>query len=1580
MATRLNTKFILILLAFVGCAVILVGGLAVYKWKNDPIRYLRKGDAFAEVGDWDQAFKNYGRAYGKNKGNLEYLDLTLDALKQIIPESHSEAVEKYKIYAGNMQLRTRIAPLDPEPWEDLLTLSLQQAIVSKSNVGWQRLSEQAGDMAETFGEDDPNWVYAVTMKCYAQTHRSSILTNEEFDEIIEELEFAIERSDENTPESVLDLTWSSLITTLVNRASIAQLTAENSMALEYTAEADRYLLDAAESGITGPYMERAKLRRLLIDDDSTNEERSEATTRIIASIETVDYINDYEVLEIALEIISGDEDQGILKASALLESHIDDHPNAIIHKRALGVIQQINDPERGLQTVQEIIDMKMPPVSLEGASFHDLQVLCAVQIFDNIFRRWQLAELDDRGQYIDSLSKNLEVVQSLTAGEVDDSMLLKCRAKVFVAERSYREAAALFQELLNRGINSDVEIYTLSALCALELDEFGFALNRINDALVLSPRSLSLMQIRARALMRVGRFDEAKLVLNELIVLQPDNMQAQELLISLRDRIALVGSPDELSARLGIGFRKAKEDDYAGAYADIQQIQEEYPDDIRPGLALVQISVAQGDQEKTTKLYKTLAEKFPDSSIVKQFGIIIEHESPIDRALALVDQNIENNEEPREVRAFIAVDTISRLLGNEAESLSRSNPVRSRELQAYSDSGKEVADELLQEVEQGGYQSRELTRALLSRALLKADYDAAAKVISNSSSEEKSAEQMMLLARFRIAQQDFIAALEAMKEARKINDSSSEVHGLLGTIYNALGNSDLALKSFQEAYERRPNDLSTVRRYGEALISVGRTSEAVQVCRQLHSMLPNSTEVQEIWIRMESEYGNPLKALMARGSIFNVDPDDRENALALQKMLYDLPVTRTDILNEDGSEMISKSQWSSLPFEEQNNYIVTLREQRTRSAESIHKTLMEKDPLDFQAMYVRATGIRTDGDFEAGRVLLQNFISDSGDDANSMMWITLGRYLSDSSLERQAKEAFNKAIELQDPQVRDADLVIAELYAATSQWESAKPHIESLLEVKSDRHTLLRMVEAYEKTGEFKKASELLNETNAEESYDDDFIVQMLWASIERGLAEQAWASGNMEEGEKYYAMLLERVERARQLNTTSPLPIMQEFTAHQAHFQVAKDQMYLDRALDAAERAVTVKSDYWPASKALATTMVQQGRLGEAKNEVKRNLAISPRNNDARRMLIDMHVRTDDIPSAIAIANEAARSEPKNPIWHMARGELLLKANRIDDAITSLTAGYNLQPSIGVLHRIVDISFRNNPPGYEEVIELLRTRKSEVDSSVYLRSAIAACLMRTGQPRIALQMFREAFLYGHQQVASKEAPASLMFSWYENLIRAYPKASAGEMDSFVRQVSGGRLDAIDSFWLGEIWGRSGPDGYQKALEYYNLAVEQDDHSDPRLSARFFVRRGTLSYLLGDCDSGIMDLGESLDYAPGIAPVMNNLAYMLAKCRGEYEEGLSMSTRALTVSPNNPQYLDTHGFILTGLNRLDEAERYLLKANSIAPDAAINFHIASVLAKKGDNAGARTFLVRAGDYEPDEDLQSQINELMESLN
>lgn len=112
MARRFNTPFFLIIVGTVLLAAVVIGGLVFMKTRSDPVRHIRRGEAYMKEGEFKEAHASFLRAIGKEGYSPEYYDMAIDALLRITPETQEDADARFGTYMGLLFKKGEILPSD----------------------------------------------------------------------------------------------------------------------------------------------------------------------------------------------------------------------------------------------------------------------------------------------------------------------------------------------------------------------------------------------------------------------------------------------------------------------------------------------------------------------------------------------------------------------------------------------------------------------------------------------------------------------------------------------------------------------------------------------------------------------------------------------------------------------------------------------------------------------------------------------------------------------------------------------------------------------------------------------------------------------------------------------------------------------------------------------------------------------------------------------------------------------------------------------------------------------------------------------------------------------------------------------------------------------------------------------------------------------------------------------------------------------------------------------------------------------------------------------------------------------------
>ncbi|MFN4263884.1 MAG: tetratricopeptide repeat protein [Thioalkalivibrionaceae bacterium] len=131
--------------------------------------------------------------------------------------------------------------------------------------------------------------------------------------------------------------------------------------------------------------------------------------------------------------------------------------------------------------------------------------------------------------------------------------------------------------------------------------------------------------------------------------------------------------------------------------------------------------------------------------------------------------------------------------------------------------------------------------------------------------------------------------------------------------------------------------------------------------------------------------------------------------------------------------------------------------------------------------------------------------------------------------------------------------------------------------------------------------------------------------------------------------------------------------------------------------------------------------------------------------------------------------------------------------------------------------------------------------------------------------------------------------------------------------------------------------------------------------------RGLLYERLDDVDAAERDFRAILDQDPEHIGALNALGYTLADRTERYDEAYDYISRALRQAPDDAAIIDSYGWVLYRLGRLEEAREQLARAHDLLKDGEIAANYAVVLWELGDIEQARMVVEAALEQEPDHD-------------
>ncbi|MFK7954260.1 MAG: tetratricopeptide repeat protein [Ekhidna sp.] len=152
---------------------------------------------------------------------------------------------------------------------------------------------------------------------------------------------------------------------------------------------------------------------------------------------------------------------------------------------------------------------------------------------------------------------------------------------------------------------------------------------------------------------------------------------------------------------------------------------------------------------------------------------------------------------------------------------------------------------------------------------------------------------------------------------------------------------------------------------------------------------------------------------------------------------------------------------------------------------------------------------------------------------------------------------------------------------------------------------------------------------------------------------------------------------------------------------------------------------------------------------------------------------------------------------------------------------------------------------------------------------------------------------------------------------------------------------------------------YKKATRVLELGKKYT--VDPSLLTVFYGQLGDAYNSLKEKEKSYQAYENALKNKPDNDHVLNNYSFFLSLDKQRLDRALAMSTKLIEMHPDNPTYLDTHGWVLYVSGQFKESKKYLEKAVSLDEDGTVIEHYGDVLFKLGNVSEAILQWERARD-------------------
>ena len=1589
MATKLNRKFILVVGGFSAAAVLLLVAVFLVNalYLKNAERHIAAGDRLMAEGKLREAYAMYGRAVNKKPEEIAYVAKMEEALGKVVADTPAQAAEDYRGLMGLRRQRTRAQPGDPAQWRVLVDALEAESELYSRGEGWLSIESVGKEMKDVMPPGSEGMRMAEETVLFARAQRATVLTSGERADLERQLEAFLKVN----PGSWRG--WSALVALRTEDVARLRGAGQAQAAGRRLEQLDKALTDMRAAASGGDARAKAALAsaevdRLLLegrtggDLDRSKLDTAKLDAACAALVEAARATGlGSEVRSAAARLAQAKD---LKSAADMLGAWSKDHPTDLISSTIeLEYTSRLSDRDESFARTDEVAKrvLALPtlPTSIEASIQSEtraraLQVLIESAIVRASKDGASAADKEEQLARLPDLRRQLlECLQN------DESApgILQADAKILQSRGDLPAAARKWETFFTKVPQPPVDAFLWATLVYRAQNDLGLAMQTASRGAEAHPGDVRLMVQRAELSAELGRFTDAANLFEALARAIPGEPRFAQAAAAAKARAegTRAEAPSEVApleeALRAKDWTKARELAAAWVQSSNGSLQAMYAQ------ALVEQEA--GDRAKALEYARAALAKHPATPELARMEAMLATEDPLERVDMMVSRLIpDEKQRPAErLRALRAlrVDVerqVAEYRAANSPDLARSEAFLAKIVGALEQTEKDA--------QASGGSTPQMIEIAFAEAMSRGDYAAAELHVAAAGkvAAEQPLLEPLLRARLLDAQGRPAEALAMLEKLRQSGRTEAMVTAQIALLQERVGNEPAALALWKEAYDRRPNDAVNVRGYARALGRSGQGKQVLDMMRAAVAANPTDLDTVAMAAEFEAVYGLRSRAIELRQRAAQLDSTNRENLGELYRLL-NLPADFGSVRGADGRPRVDERTWAAVPQDERQRLLSDAQRDNVAMADRIYEAAMKAAPYDLRFAGRRAALLREAGKADAGRAALDEVVARAEADgkANAQMYVDQALFLEAIGKSADADAALDKAAALQDPKRRDVDFVRIEVVARRGQMPKAVEMMKAALGDSPTVPRLLRLADMQVVIADTAGAAEtlarlrpILGPTPNPEAMRQ---VEMLSSAIASSEADRLRDEGKQAEARAKIDEALAALGRAQALVPTDLNAPLRRIELLRAMSVAQQDPSKLDAAVAEADRALARNALNWPIVSARADLALDKRDIKAAIGIVERYLDSQPGDDVARNRLIDMQLAAGNPSRAVAAAQDGVALRPMDPKWAERLGDILVSAGDQASAAPEFERAFAMDPTSLVCLEKAALA-RLSSGATAEALSLLRGADALVKRSPVLGAIAASALAKSGRRDEGLVAGRDAL---QRARASTDDPVRTQERTAVTLREMFPPERPSEFEAFLTQA--GQPTPVECAILADSWLRSGPAGADRALEWADKVLSLGDGSAVGIRAAALLTKGNALYGKGQLVPATDAFAEAAKVSPGNAAALNNAAYLLAKVKGDNDKAFEFASSAVLLSPGQPDYLDTLGYVLLRSGRVAEAEDALTKSVAVAPAPSALLHLAQVRASQGNFAEARQLLDRARQRESDPETKKEIEEFTESI-
>lgn len=363
----------------------------------------------------------------------------------------------------------------------------------------------------------------------------------------------------------------------------------------------------------------------------------------------------------------------------------------------------------------------------------------------------------------------------------------------------------------------------------------------------------------------------------------------------------------------------------------------------------------------------------------------------------------------------------------------------------------------------------------------------------------------------------------------------------------------------------------------------------------------------------------------------------------------------------------------------------------------------------------------------------------------------------------------------------------------------------------------------------------------------------------------------------------------------------------------------------------------------------LQMKKKSEAENELKKGLESNPGDPRLISALMEFYFENKQDSKAIALLEQMGAEDPENGRIQLILAEYYSKQPQPEKYFEALTrafegSGLELDDKTRIIIGLQEGAYKKDP----RTLTLIQLLQKEYPTEAKPYTVLGDYYMATGEETKALEAYENALLYEKSAYAIWQ---QVMIMQYQSKQFEKLKATTTECLSYFPTIPLVYVfKAVACNQLGEA---------QEAISAVEVGLEYVG-SDRVTKAEMYGQMGEAYFLLKDFPKGIAAYEKALQNDKNADLITNNFAYRLATQKMQLDRAESMMKEVLIKQGQQPQFIDTYGWVLFQKGQYEAAlKQFELAHQYMTDDAIILEHLGDASSKLGKSEKALEYWKKA---------------------